>query len=115
MAIITLEQMEFFAYHGCFEEEQIIGGKFLVDIEIQTNTAVAELSDKLSDTINYQRVYQLVSTEMAVKSKLIEHVARRIADSIKHEFPEITHLKVRISKMDPPIGGKMERVSFVLE
>ncbi len=115
MGKIILENMEFFAYHGCFKEEQIIGNRFLVKLEIETDTSKAEHSDHLHDTVNYQAVYQLVAEQMKVKSHLLEHIARRIIDAVMGAFPLITHLKVKVSKMNPPMGGKMEAVSVELK
>ncbi len=54
MSIISIEGMEFFAYHGCFKEEQLIGTKFNIDLFMKVDTSKAELSDSLSDTVNYQ-------------------------------------------------------------
>ncbi len=114
MAQIALENMEFFAYHGCFSEEQIIGTRFIVDLWIETNTTEAEHSDRLSQTINYQEVFLLVKEQMAVKSKLLEHVGRRILDVLKEKFPEVISAKVKVSKMNPPLGGKIGSVSLFL-
>ncbi|MCD4772042.1 MAG: dihydroneopterin aldolase, partial [Bacteroidales bacterium] len=74
MSQISLNGMKFFAYHGCFEEEQVIGTNFIVDLEIETDTSKSEETDELSDTINYQEVYLLVKKEMEQNSKLLEHV-----------------------------------------
>ena len=106
--------MEFYAYHGCFKEEQIIGTRFLVDLYLDTNTEKAELSDELGDTVNYQEVYLLVKKEMEVKSKLLEHVGRRILHSIRTTFPEVSSASIKISKMNPPLGGKMKSVSLTI-
>ena len=114
MSLITIKGMEFFAYHGCFKEEQIIGTKFFVDLYIEANTSEAEETDKLSKTINYQTVYLLVKKEMEIKSKLLEHVGRRILKAVKKEFPNINSVKVKISKMNPPLGGKINSVSLTL-
>jgi len=107
--------MEFFSYHGCFAEEQIIGNKFIVDLEFVTNTEEAETTDDLTKTVNYQKVYELVKDEMAVKSKLLEHVARRILDTVKSKFPELTNMKVRVAKVNPAVGGTVDKVSVTLE
>jgi dihydroneopterin aldolase len=115
MTIISIEGMEFFAYHGCFAEEQIIGTKFLVDIFLEVNTESAEYSDNLNDTVNYQSVYQLVKTEMLIKSKLLEHLARRILDKIASEFPNVENGTIKVQKMNPPLGGKIEFVSVQLK
>jgi len=114
MGKIILEQMEFYAYHGCFKEEQIIGNRFIVSLELETNTAAAEISDKLSDTVNYQQVYNLVKAEMETKAHLLEHIARRILDKVMVTFPVVSGMKLRISKMNPPLGGKMHAVSVEL-
>ncbi|MBE0648576.1 MAG: dihydroneopterin aldolase [Bacteroidales bacterium] len=114
MGKIILEGMEFFAYHGCFHEEQIIGTRFVVEVELEVDTTKAEASDHLEDTVNYQSVYGLVRHEMEQKSQLIEHVGRRILDAISHTFPQINSLQVTISKVNPPIGGKVKQVTCVL-
>jgi len=115
MSKILLENMEFFAYHGCFKEEQIIGNRFIVNLELETNTEKAELSDSLRDTINYQEVYNTIREQVDVKSHLLEHVGRRILDAIMNKFEGIISLKVKISKMNPPMGGKMNCVSLEME
>jgi dihydroneopterin aldolase len=115
MGKILLENMEFFAYHGCFSEEQIIGTKFIVDMELESDTSKAEITDHLADTLNYQEIYHTVKNEMEQKSYLLEHVARRIIDAVTSAFPGIVHIRVRVSKLNPPVGGKMQQVSLVLE
>jgi dihydroneopterin aldolase len=115
MATIAIENMEFHAFHGCFEEEQIIGNSFIVDIYMETNTEEAELSDELDKTVNYADVYELIKNEMAVKSKLLEHVGRRIINVIEQTYPQIDAIELKIAKMNPPIGGKVESVSLTLD
>jgi len=115
MALISLTGMEFFAYHGCFAEEQIIGNKFLVDLEFVADTGDAELTDDLTKTINYQKVYEIVKIEMAVKSKLLEHVARRILDAVYNKFPIVTKLKVTVAKLNPAVGGTVDKVSVTVD
>ncbi|HEY9115207.1 MAG TPA: dihydroneopterin aldolase [Bacteroidales bacterium] len=114
MAIISIEGMEFFAYHGCFAEEQIIGTKFQVDLFLEVNTEKAEHSDHLSDTVNYQSVYQLVKAEMQIKSKLLEHFGRRVLDKIQAEFPGVEDASIKVRKLNPPLGGKIDFVSVEL-
>jgi 7,8-dihydroneopterin aldolase/epimerase/oxygenase len=114
MGTISIEGMEFFAYHGHFKEEQIIGTRFTVDLFLETDTQEAEVTDNLVKTVNYQSVYGLVAREMAVKSHLLENVARRILDRITVDYPQVTGSRIKISKMNPPVGGKVERVSIEL-
>ena len=114
MAKISIEGMEFFAYHGCFQEEQIIGTRFLVDVHMLTDTHEAEQTDNLKATVNYQAVYLAIKDEMAIKSKLLEHVSRRILDRLFRDFPAVESIDIKISKMNPPVGGKVESVSVSL-
>ncbi len=115
MTKILIEGMEFFSYHGCFKEEQIIGTKFLVDMEIKVDVSEAEKTDDLSKTINYQTIYNLIKKEMEIKSKLLEHLGRRILDSVISNFPQATKIKVKVSKLNPPLGGKINSVSLIRE
>ena len=115
MGIIEIEEMDFFAYHGCFEEEKIIGNKFTVYIRIETDCRKAAVSDNLQDALNYQLVYQLIKKEMEIKSNLLEHVAERIIYRIQKNFHAAQHVRVKISKMNPPIEGVMKCVSVTLE
>mgnify|MGYP001327280363 CR=1 FL=1 len=112
MGTILLEGMEFFAFHGCFKEEQIIGSKFIVDLSVETDTALSEQSDNLHDTADYVGLYRCIRKEMEQKSHLLEHVSRRILEAIRSEFPGVSAIDLKVSKINPPMGGKMHRVSF---
>lgn len=114
MSMIAIEGMEFYAYHGCFEEEKIIGTSFMVDLFFNTNTCEAEKSDNLRETVNYLEVYQTVKKEMQISSNLLEHISRRILLAIQREFPQVEWAKVKIQKLNPPLGGKMKSVSVTL-
>jgi dihydroneopterin aldolase len=114
MGMISIEGMEFFSYHGHFKEEQVIGTRFIVDLFIQVDTRLAEKSDKLHDTVNYLAVYETVKQEMAQQSHLLEHVANRILLAIHEQYPEVTDAEVKISKLNPPLGGKIDRVCVTL-
>jgi dihydroneopterin aldolase len=115
MGTITLEGMEFFAFHGCFKEEQIIGTRFIIDLEIDSDTRRAEQTDHLKDTLDYVYLYKCVKREMEQKSFLLEHVANRISVAIQQEFPAITGLRLKIAKINPPIGGKMQQVCYKID
>jgi len=115
MSMITIDAMEFYSYHGCFTEEKEIGTHFMVDFHFENDTTRAELTDDLNETVSYLDVYQVIKTEMAISSDLIEHVARRILNAVFTEFKNISWARVKIMKMNPPLGGKMKSVSFILE
>lgn len=117
MALIEIEGMEFFAYHGCFKEERVIGTRFTVDAWLETDTTLAETSDDLKNTVNYQSVYALIKAEMEQHSHLLEHVARRIIDVIYRDFQQLSHVRIKVSKLNPALanGGKIKQVSVTLE
>ncbi|MBR1550254.1 MAG: dihydroneopterin aldolase [Bacteroidales bacterium] len=103
--------MRFYAHHGCFEQERTIGTHFRVDVVFETDTSKAEVSDNIEDTVSYLDVYQVVKREMEIPSNLLEHVARRIGEGIRCGFPTVTAVSVKVSKLNPPLGGQMESVS----
>ena len=106
-----LNGMQFYAFHGCFDEEQRIGTHFQVDVSFRTDTSVAQRTDNISDTVSYLDVYQRVKREMQSPSHLLEHVADRIGEALLAEFPAIEEVTVRVHKMNPPLGGKLESVA----
>ncbi|MDP4187009.1 MAG: dihydroneopterin aldolase [Bacteroidota bacterium] len=114
MGLIQLEGMEFYAFHGCFKEERIVGNHFMVNVTLETDMSTAAKTDNIEDALNYQKVYEIVKSEMAVKSKLLENVANRIINALYDKFPAIEKCTVKVSKINPPIGGKMEKVSICL-
>jgi dihydroneopterin aldolase len=115
MALIEIEGMEFYAFHGHFEVEKIAGNRFLVNLKIEADCSKAALTDRLEDTLDYQKAYLIVKEEMAIPSDLLEHVAQRIINRVKAEFQEAKKVNVKVSKMNPPMGGQIERVSVSLE
>jgi len=114
MAIIEIENIEFHANHGHYKEEQLIGNTFLVDLKIEYNSEEAEKSDNLKDAVNYQKAFELVKGEMGIKSHLLEHVGNRILESLFNELAGIEMATIKISKVNPPMGGKIEKVSVTL-
>lgn len=114
MGQIDLEGLEFFAYHGHYPVEKEVGNKFILNVSIQTDCEAAAKSDRLEDALNYQRAYELIKEEMAIPSDLLENVATRIVDRLYDAFPQIEHAKVKISKMNPPMGGQIEKVSLTI-
>ncbi|MCY1634404.1 dihydroneopterin aldolase [Marinifilum sp. D737] len=114
MGIIELEGMEFYAYHGCFKEEQIVGNKFTVYVRMEYDETKAAQSDCIGDALNYQRAYEKIKEQLQIKSHLLEHVCQRILDMLYENFPELQHATVKVSKMNPPMGGQIEKVSLTL-
>ena len=106
--------MRFYAHHGCFVQERAIGTHFIVDLRFTTDTSRAEVSDNIADTVSYLDVYQVVKAEMQQPSNLLEHVARRVGEAVLQKFPSVDSITVKVSKMNPPLGGQMDSVSVEL-
>lgn len=111
---LELKGMEFKAFHGCLESERQLGGKYLVDFSCTLDCSRAAQSDSLDDTLDYSRIYSLVKKEMEQPSNLIEQVCARIFNSIEKNFPDLEHFSIKISKQEPPVGGKCKCAEFEL-
>lgn len=108
MITIALRGAEFFAHHGFYPEEQVLGNKFTVDIEVSFKPWSNFKDDKISNTIDYEKLYKIAAVKMKKTSKLIETVAQSMADEIKEKYPFVKAVKVTIKKMNPPLKGKVE-------
>lgn len=111
---ILIDNMEFFAFHGFYPEEQRVGCKYTVSLKLITDLSSAGNTDDLNTTINYEEVYQLVKKEMNINSKLIEHVASRIIKALKKKYSILKHVDLYLYKYNPPLGGQVERVGIHL-
>ena len=98
LTVIELENMEFQAFHGCYELERQVGNRFQVSVRIEAE--LGEAADR---------------EQMDIPSHILEHVAGRIAGRIRERFPQSVRVRVKVSKMAPPLGGKIEKVSVTLE
>lgn len=102
---IYLRNVRFHAFHGVLPQEGIVGNDYLVNLVLDYDFSSAMKTDGLQGTLNYAEVYQKVREEMAVPSKLLEHVAGRIAHRLFSDFPEIQKLQLSITKVNPPMGA----------
>ncbi|MEZ5069511.1 MAG: dihydroneopterin aldolase [Bacteroidales bacterium] len=115
MGKILIENMEFYAFHGHYKEEQIVGNRFLVDLEMEADLEPAAVSDQLDDAVNYQQAYLIVKEEMRrTNSNLLENIGKRILDSLFGQMEGIRQATVKIRKMHPPMGGPIESVAVVM-
>ncbi|MFN8205967.1 MAG: dihydroneopterin aldolase [Bacteroidales bacterium] len=114
MGHIELEDMEFYAYHGHFKEEQIVGNHFIVSLSLETDMEIPSGTDDLKDAVNYQTAYAIVKREMQKKSHLLEHIAGRILGALHEELGGIRKATVKVSKLNPPVGGKVKAVSITM-
>jgi dihydroneopterin aldolase len=115
MSKIHINQIRVRANHGCWEEEAIIGGDYIVDVSLGLDFSESAKEDDLSKTADYVVVKEIVYREMAVRSKLIETVAHRILNSIKTEIPLVDKAVVKLTKLNAPMGGQVESVSVEVE
>jgi dihydroneopterin aldolase len=113
MGKIVIEEMEFYAFHGHYQEEQIVGNRFLVDLEMDADLSAAAASDSLNDAVNYQQAYQIIKNEMRrTKSNLLENIGKRILDALYAEMEGIEKATIRIRKLNPPMGGPIKSVGI---
>ncbi len=115
MGIIRLNNIRVYAFHGCLLEEGHIGSDYTVDLEVKTDFRKSAQSDELHDTVDYVDLNRIVVNEMAIRSKLLEHVSQRIIAKIFTELPQVSRIKVCVSKINPPIGGDVESVTVEME
>jgi dihydroneopterin aldolase len=107
---IFINRMCFYAYHGAYPEENRLGQRFYIDLELGLDLQAAGRTDDLNLTVNYAEVYEAVKQEVTTTQvKLIETLAERIADRLLDSFP-IEEALVRVTKPDPPIPGHYEAV-----
>jgi dihydroneopterin aldolase len=107
MALISLEGMRFHANHGVYDAEKTLGNEYVVDVVVNFNTEKAVKDDDLEKAMNYETIYQICRMEMETPCKLIETVAANIVKKMKFHFLEMSALRVRVSKLNPPLGGQV--------
>lgn len=110
MGVITVSGIKLYAYHGCMKEEAKIGSDYEVDVVLESDLSKAAMTDDLTQTIDYVAVNKIVAEEMAIRSKLLEYVAKRIIDKLVDNHPEIISVEVSVAKLNPPIDGNVDRV-----
>ncbi len=114
MGKVKINNIRVYAHHGCLSEESIVGSEYSVDVIVGADLSKASASDELADTVDYVRVHQIVKSEMQTPSKLLEHVAKRIIDRIISEIKMVDTVELSVSKINPPIGGDVEKVTIML-
>mgnify|MGYP001202558628 FL=1 len=112
MGIIKVENIRVFAHHGCLKEETKIGSDYRVDLKVHANLQTSAQSDTLIDTVDYVLLNHIVRDEMGKPSHLLETVGKRILDRIFNEAQLVKKVTVCVSKLNPPIGGDVEKVTI---
>ena len=114
MGLITVEGIRVFAYHGHLPEEAKLGGHFMVNVWVTIDTSEVEKTDNLNDTVDYARIIDIVKKQMAIRSNMIEHPARRIVDAIL-TFKKVQKVKVEVQKIAPPIDAAFDKISVTIK
>ncbi|MCI9608328.1 MAG: dihydroneopterin aldolase [Muribaculaceae bacterium] len=112
--VISIDRLQLYAHHGVAEQERVVGNTFEVSLSVQYPAAGACSDDNLDGTLNYATAIDVIKREMAVPSRLLEHVAARIASSITSQFPQITNGSVTVTKLVPPCGVEVKGVSVTV-
>lgn len=115
MSKILIENIKIYAYHGCLKAENIIGSDYLIDLEVDLDYSEASKTDNLNYTVSYADINLVIHEEMKIISCLLEHVAQRIIDRILNDFSKINAVKIKLSKINPPMGGDVEKASIIME
>lgn len=111
MGKIRVHNIRIHTNHGCMEEEKKIGSDYIVNVEVEADLTLSSKSDELKDTVDYVAIHQIVYQQMKQRSKLLEHVVKRILDQIMKDHPEVNSAQVEVAKVNPPIGGDVGYVS----
>ena len=112
---IRLQDMEFRAYHGCYDLEQQVGNRFNVALTITAHLGEVAEQDAVELAVNYLTVYEVVREQMRVTQRTIERVAQNVIVAVKERFPQIVEVECTVAKLAPPLGGKVGRVSVTLK
>lgn len=105
---IFLKNIRCYAYHGVAPQENVIGNEYIINLKLKTDISQAAETDEVNDTVNYAEVNEVVKTEMNIPSKLLEHVCRRIVNSLFAKFASIEEIEIKLSKRNPPMGADID-------
>ncbi len=114
MTVIALEGMSFYAYHGFYDVERQQGNHYNLDVSVGIED-YSSFEDDISDTINYEGIYEICQKHMLEKYKLIETLGVQIANDVKTRFPSILNVNVRIEKLNPPIDGDVKKAVVTIQ
>ncbi len=114
MGKVSLEGIEFHAYHGAFPEESVLGNRFTLDLDLETDFSDAMISDHLSDTVDYAKLYSLIKARMEEKVKLLEHLGYLIVKDIVKSYPDTKTVNLTLKKHHPALGGLVKHSSVTV-
>jgi dihydroneopterin aldolase len=112
LGTIAVEGIEVHAFHGVYDVEKEKGNDFVIDVYLFAEISQSAYTDHLEDTLDYQKVYDLVLQEMKNPVNLLEYLARRIAERILNAFPSLHSVRLRVTKKKP-LGMEACRSTYV--
>ncbi len=114
MLTIHLQQCHFRSHHGVYEEERILGGDYIVDLEVKYLPKV-EVVKALQETLNYEQLFKLVQERMMQPTPLLETIVMEIAHKILNNYLDVREVSIKIEKCNPPIPGLKGSVAVSYE
>ncbi|MCI6468218.1 MAG: 2-amino-4-hydroxy-6-hydroxymethyldihydropteridine diphosphokinase [Faecalicatena sp.] len=109
---IKIENLEVFAKHGVFPEENVLGQKFLISATLYTDTRHAGKTDDLTASIHYGEVSQFIDAYMKAHTyQLIERVAESLAEELLLHTKHLQKIELEVKKPWAPVGLPLESVS----
>lgn len=112
---VALTDARFYAYHGYYAEEQVLGNEFTVDIHVAFDRKGDAASEDLGHTVNYEQLYRIAEAAMQHPRKLLETVVETMLEQVKDEFPFLSDIEVAITKHHPPFGGDRAKARVALQ
>tara|TARA_B100000989_G_scaffold5559_1_gene3876 strand:- start:1304 stop:1672 length:369 start_codon:yes stop_codon:yes gene_type:complete len=114
-ATVKVENLKIYAFHGCMEEEKVIGSDYIVNICATCSVGKKAFEDEIEGTIDYADLARIVKREMYIRSKLLEAVVNRIINCCFDEISVLDQISVTVSKLNPPINADVDSVSVSID
>ena len=114
-ATVKVENLKIYAFHGCMEEEKVIGSDYIVNICAICSVGEKAFEDEIGGTVDYVDLARIAKREMSVRSKLLEAVVNRIITCCFNEISVLEQISVTVSKINPPINADVASVSVSMD
>ena len=114
-ATVKVENLKIYAFHGCMEEEKVIGSDYIVNICATCSVGKKAFEDEIEGTIDYADLARIAKREMYIRSKLLEAVVNRIINCCFDEISVLDQISVTVSKLNPPINADVDSVSVSID
>ena len=113
MLSVHLSDLNFYAYHGLYDGEALVGNDFQLNLTVSYDDRLIK-TDDLNSLINYEELYDIVKKRMAIRSKLLEEVAEAIILRIRHQYSRVKEVSISIFKLNPPIESLQGKVGITM-